>query len=371
MLAAARRQEVEPDRISFIDTVRWLLAAAPGETMPILVVNPRRKGRHEPGAIKDIQDIHVATSHGVRSRTSAPMAAALYGRMIANAIAPTIRAMIRLAFSTNAFKKHSLFQAIEAIAAAGYSGVELMADVPHAYPPNFDAQQRQAVSEQLRLLKLSVSNINAFTLFAMGDTYHPSWLEEEERLREVRINHTLRCIELAAEFGSKTVSLQPGGPMIGTKITRAEAGQRFAEGLRRVIRAAQRNGVTLAIEPEPGLFIETSAEYLDFKREFFNDEPLVRMNCDVGHLFCVGEDPAGVIRSMPAEVAHVHLEDIGKNRVHQHLTPGKGVIDFRAIFEALDAITYTGWVTVELYPYETTAEGVARLAMRHLASLMG
>jgi hypothetical protein len=58
MLAAARRQEVEPDRISFIDTVRWLLAAAPGETMPILVVNPRRKGRHEPRVIKDLQDTY-------------------------------------------------------------------------------------------------------------------------------------------------------------------------------------------------------------------------------------------------------------------------------------------------------------------------
>ena len=28
------------------------------------------------------------------------------------------------------------------------------------------------------------------------------------------------------------------------------------------------------------------------------------------------------------------LEDIGANRVHQHLTPGKGAIDFRSIFAA-------------------------------------
>jgi sugar phosphate isomerase/epimerase len=66
----------------------------------------------------------------------------------------------------------------------------------------------------------------------------------------------------------------------------------------------------------------------------------------------------------------VHLEDIGKNRVHQHLTPGKGVIDFPDLFAALTDIQYDGWVTVELYPYETTAAGVARRAFEHLRPML-
>lgn len=45
---AARRQRVEVDRISFIDALRWLLEASPGEAMPELVVNPSRPGRFEP-----------------------------------------------------------------------------------------------------------------------------------------------------------------------------------------------------------------------------------------------------------------------------------------------------------------------------------
>jgi hypothetical protein len=56
MLEAAARQGVTPDRISFIDTVRWLLSAEPGEEMPRLVVNPRRKDRHEPRVVKDRHD---------------------------------------------------------------------------------------------------------------------------------------------------------------------------------------------------------------------------------------------------------------------------------------------------------------------------
>ena len=36
------------DRISFVDALRWLLEARPGEAMPRLVVNPSRPGRFEP-----------------------------------------------------------------------------------------------------------------------------------------------------------------------------------------------------------------------------------------------------------------------------------------------------------------------------------
>lgn len=158
--------------------------------------------------------------------------------------------------------------------------------------------------------------------------------------------------------------------MIGTSLTRQIAGERFAEGLSQVVDAARRQNVVLAIEPEPGLFIETAGEYLEFKQQFFPREDQVKMNCDIGHLFCVGDDPAEVIRTHSDHLAHVHVEDIGANRVHQHLTPGKGVIDFRAIFGALEQVHYPGWVTVELYPYETSAAGVAELAFEHLEPMI-
>jgi sugar phosphate isomerase/epimerase len=279
--------------------------------------------------------------------------------------------MTRLAFSTNAFKQNTLTEAVAAIAAAGYAGVELMADVPHAHPARFDAGQRAALRRQLAERGLVVSNVNAFTHFADGDTYHPTWIEDDAGRREVRIAHTLAAIDLAADFGAATVSVQPGGPMIGTGLTQGQASERFAEGLERVLPRAKDRGVVIAVEPEPGLLIETAAEYAAFKAEHFATEPAVAMNCDVGHLFCVGDDPAAVIRAQAEQIAHVHLEDIGANRVHQHLLPGKGVIDFPAVFAALDAVGYRGWVTVELYPFEATAAEVARRAMDHLRPMIG
>lgn len=278
--------------------------------------------------------------------------------------------MIQLAFSTNAFKKNTLEEAIDAIADIGYRGVEIMADVPHAYPPHLDEVRLERLKQQISRRGLTVSNVNAFTLFALGDTYHPTWIDDDPAKREQRILHTLNCLDLTSAFNARTMSLQPGGPMIGTTITRQQAGERFAEGIRRILPKAKQHGIILAIEPEPGLFIETAEEYIAFKREYFANEPLVRMNCDIGHLYCVGEDPAGVIRQYPDEIAHVHLEDIGANRVHQHLTPGQGAVDFAAIFDALGSINYRGWVTVELYPYETTAGGVAQRAWDYLQPIL-
>ena len=52
MLKAARRQQVAPDRISFIDALRWLQPPKPSRPLPDLVVNPRRPDRIEPRCLK-------------------------------------------------------------------------------------------------------------------------------------------------------------------------------------------------------------------------------------------------------------------------------------------------------------------------------
>ena len=48
MLEAASRQKVDVRRISFIDALRWLQTAKPGDELPKLVVNPYRPNRLEP-----------------------------------------------------------------------------------------------------------------------------------------------------------------------------------------------------------------------------------------------------------------------------------------------------------------------------------
>jgi hypothetical protein len=52
MLAAAREQNVSPQRLSFIDALRWLAAACKQKTELQLLVNPHRPARYEPRVLK-------------------------------------------------------------------------------------------------------------------------------------------------------------------------------------------------------------------------------------------------------------------------------------------------------------------------------
>lgn len=278
--------------------------------------------------------------------------------------------MLRLACSTNTFRRQTLEEAITILNGIGYRGVQLMADVPHTYLPGMTKANRRGAIQRLRELGTVVSNVNASALFACGDTYHPTWIEDDKEQRKLRVEHTLDAIAVAAEFGAGTVGIQPGGPMIGAALSRTRAGDRFAEGIVEVLPAIKERGLTLCIDPEPGLFIQSAAEYVEFKQRYFKNDDAVRMSCGVGHLFCVGEDPADVIRRMPDQICHIHLEDVGKNRVHEHLVPGTGSIDFAAVMQALKDVRFGGWMTVELYPYEDRAPEVARAAYEHLRPML-
>src|SRR5207253_3422143 len=98
--------------------------------------------------------------------------------------------------------------------------------------------------------------------------------------------------------------------------------------------------------------------------------PAVALNFDVGHAYCVGDDPAATIARVARHIRHFHLEDIAATRVHHHLIPGEGAIDFAAVFQAIRAIDYQGWVTIELYPYADDPDAAARLAFERVNAIL-
>lgn len=269
---------------------------------------------------------------------------------------------MKLAFSSNAFGRFGLVDTIAILATIGYEGIEIMADVPHAYPPTLGRREIEAIRAALSLHGMAVSNLNAFMLRAIGGIHHPSWIEKDPLLRRRRIEHTHNCIDLADSLGVGMLSTEPGGPLDGMEP--AEGLELFRQGLAEIEGHAREKQVQILIEPEPELLIETSAQF----RVFFSDlDPEVfGLNFDIGHFFCVGEDPAPLIGELAPFIRHFHLEDIADSRVHHHLLPGKGALDFECIVDAINCIDYTGFVTVELYPYEDRPIDAAQEAFAYL-----
>jgi hypothetical protein len=81
---------------------------------------------------------------------------------------------MKFGYSTNAFVKTTLFDAVEKVAALGFGGIEIMADRPHLYPPDFPQETLLRLKGLIQKNGLAITNLNSFTLFAVGDTYLPS-----------------------------------------------------------------------------------------------------------------------------------------------------------------------------------------------------
>ena len=272
--------------------------------------------------------------------------------------------MPKFAFSANAFRRYTLLETIGILAGLGYEGIEIMADVPHAFPPHLSDGDFAAIRHGLSRHHLYVSNINAFMLHAIGDTWRPSWIERDATLRARRVEHTSNCIDLADKVGAKTISTEPGGPLDG--MSPEEATQLFLEGLRAVENKARDKGVRVLIEPEPGLLIESSSQFRQLFEEL--DPEVFGLNFDVGHFYCVGEDPVGLVWELKQLTHHFHLEDISPSRQHYHLMLGEGAIDIHGVLKAILDTGYDGFVTVELYPYEDKPVDAAGRALRYLES---
>ena len=67
---------------------------------------------------------------------------------------------------------------------------------------------------------------------------------------------------------------------------------------------------------------------------------------------------------------HYHFEDIAATRVHEHLVPGRGAIDFAAVLDAIRRTGYDDWLTVELYPYLDDPDAAGREALGFITRLL-
>jgi len=278
---------------------------------------------------------------------------------------------MRIAFSTNAYLKFPFAEAAARIASLGYEGLELMADVPHAWPAYLLEGPKHAIRDAMRENGLTFSNVNAFMMHAVDDHrqhfWYPSFIEPDPNYRQVRIDHTRKALSLCAELGAPHITTEPGGPIAPSQ-TRQAAIDLFVEALKPLAEHAHKLGVFLLIEPEPELLVETTDQYLEVAERV--NAPSIGLNFDVGHAFCMSEDIPAQIAKLASHIKHYHFEDIASTRVHHHMVPGLGAIDFNEVVAAIKKTGYDGWITIELYPNIDDPDAAARRAIEVIGPLV-
>lgn len=275
-------------------------------------------------------------------------------------------------FSSNAYTSYSLIEAIQRIKACGYTSIEILADIPHAFPSALSAKEIILISNALVETGLAVNNINANTclgfnpaVLSLGETvFEPSLCSRIADVREKRIIYTEKCIDLAVDLGADCISITSGRCLPGNPPALAYAA--LMNSVETILNYAVKKNVHVGIEYEPGLLLEKADEVMHFLAKF--SSPYLGVNLDIGHAKVAGESLTDVIKLFSDKILHIHLEDICGQK-HYHLIPGDGDIDFSAVFKALVSIGYKRYITLELYTYVDQPDMAARRALSYLKQI--
>ncbi len=267
---------------------------------------------------------------------------------------------LRFAFNTNGAANHRLDDALELIADAGFDGVALTLDIHHLDPfgPDFPAERRR-VAARLRQLGLGcVVETGARFLLDPRAKHEPTLVTADEAGRARRIEFLTRALEVAAETGADAMSFWAGVPKPG--VDPRAALDWLRAGAEQVARTAERLGTVAALEPEPGMLIETAHDWAALAI------PGLKLALDTGHCLVTGEsDPAEAVRRFAADLGTVAIEDM-KRGVHIHLPFGEGDMDIPAILRALDEIGFDKLVCVELSRESHRADSMIPASLRTL-----
>lgn len=267
---------------------------------------------------------------------------------------------LRFAYGTNGLTDHRLADALAMLADSGYAGVALTMDHAHLDPLAPDLMVRvRAVGRQLRRLGLAVV-IETGGRFVLDPRrkHEPTLLSEEGRGRRLDLLRT--AVRVAVDLEAGAVHLWSGRRP--TQVSADVAWARLVDGCALLLADANRAGVPLAFEPEPGMLV---ADLADFERLATDlaHHPQFGLTLDLGHCVCVEDQPvAACVRRAAAKLVHVQIEDMRRGE-HEHLMFGEGDLDLPAALAALHDVAYRGLVSVELTRHSHMAHTVVPRAI--------
>ena len=196
--------------------------------------------------------------------------------------------------------------------------------------------------------------------------------------RERRVDFLFRCIDLAADLGASVCSTWAGAAPDGSVADKRGAfpvpeilWDRLCTGLAHVLERASAQGVQLAFEPEPGMFIERPAGYEELVRRLGASGDTLGLCLDVGHCVCTGDLPIdAVIRTFASRLVLVQLDD-AKRGEHVHRMFGEGELDLAGALKALLECGFDGVAAVELARDAHRGPEAAREALVRLHAALG
>jgi sugar phosphate isomerase/epimerase len=236
-------------------------------------------------------------------------------------------------------------EVLEAVAQAGYDGVDLDAE-----PDRIDARQFDEVKDLATSLGLQVpALIGAWAPWHAGEVRDLASSDESERRHGV--DYAKKSVDLATTFDEPPVFEIVASPAQSeypvAKTPRNVLRANFIKSTREITEYAAERNVEIAIEP-----INRFEGYAGFLNSLVEAKDIVEE---------IGASNLGVL----ADFFHVNMEDgplndalraAGDRLMHIHLAdnnrqaPGTGHIDFLQVVRTLNAMGFSGYISLDSVP---------------------
>ena len=192
---------------------------------------------------------------------------------------------------------------------------------------------------------------------ASGESWTSSPTSNDSAVRDEMVDFTQKALQVTSWLGTDAYLLVPGAVNIfflpdAEVISYDICYQRAKDFVGKLVATAEQTGVSICIENVWNKFLLSPLEMVDFIDSLGSDK--VGSYFDVGNVLLTGY-PDQWIKILGDRIKRVHIKDfktsIGTAEGFVDLLEGD--VDFEAVKKALADISYDGYVTAEILPYQS------------------
>jgi fatty-acyl-CoA synthase len=241
---------------------------------------------------------------------------------------------MKLAFSTLACPAWTIEETVEAALRLGYDGLELRLLDGEVLDPVADAKKIGRAVDLARLAGLAVCAFDTSCRFNLRQAAD----------RATQVDELLAWLRLAAAHGIPVVRVFGGDREPDDTASEQEANARVAEALHQAAPAAEREGVTVALETHDAFSAARRVA------QILADVPSTAVGAlwDSHHPYRMGESAEEVISLLGKRIVHVHVKDARQAGSDWELVLlGEGEVPIRQQLGALRRAGYAGYVSLE------------------------
>jgi len=218
--------------------------------------------------------------------------------------------MIKLSYSTFGLTNLGFLDSITEVDKAGYPGIELAFHRDQFNPFEITDDLVEAIKKRLETVQTKAACVaTASHFFTPSRPHEPSLMSPDTAGRKRRIDLVRRGVDLARKLNIPLVTFGSGfirdehvsNPSVNARELLVDSIQQCLKFIH------DDEDITLLIEPEPGMFIETTEQGLSLINEV--NSPKFQLHVDMCHMYCSDKDYVGALAQAAPYARFLHVSD--------------------------------------------------------------